>query len=319
VSETSLRAISPVPAADASARQRSRAAALVDAVRRAFDDATTFDIAAAMTCLVLVSYAESLWFIRIPVLALGVAAIVYRPLARRAAYWFLVSGVLSAGYLVIWYTIDNHKYLTAYWCLALAVSLVAAHPLRAAAVNARLLIGLCFLFAVVWKVISLEFVDGTFFHFSLVSDPRFRNFSALVGGVSADALASNSQALAALVRGGGAVDAVAFHSSERVAWLAQLIALWTIAIEGLIAVAFLWPEGRALSKWRDAVLLLFLITTYPIATVPGFGWLLVAMGMAQSSARWAFTRPLYVFTFALHPLFLLPFGHIIRVVQDRLL
>jgi hypothetical protein len=301
-------------ATSAASRRWPGVAAAGEALRRAFVDWTTFDIAAAMTCLLLVSYAESLWFIRIPALALGVVGIVYRPLTRRATYWLVASALLIAGYWVIWYTIDNHKYLTAYWCLALALSLLTSRPLRAAAVNARLLIGLCFLLATVWKLTSLEFVDGTFFHFSLITDPRFRTFTDVIGGVGADLTTANGRMLSALARGESVPPAIAFNSSERVELLARLMAIWTIAIEGLVAAAFLWPEGRGLSRWRDAILLVFVITTYPIASVPGFAWLLVAMGMAQSVASPAWVRPAYVFTYALLPLFLLPFGHIIGKV-----
>jgi len=36
---------------------------------------------------------------------------------------------------------------------------------------------------------------------------------------------------------------------------------------------------------RDPCLLLFLATTYAVATVVGFGWVLAGMGLAQSASR----------------------------------
>ena len=271
----------------------------------------TFDLVASMTCLLVIVYAERDWFIRTPTLALSVAGILYRPLARRAAYWFAMAAVLAVGHLLIWDQIDNHKYLMTYWCLALAVSFLTPQPLRTIAVNARLLIGLCFLFAAVWKLASPEFRDGTFFQYVLLTDVRFRGVADLVGGVSTMLTAGNTAAVDSLGQFSGAFDAVPLHSSQRIEWMARLMAGWTILLEAAIAVAFLWPEGKGVSKVRDLVLICFLITTYPMASAVGFGWLLVAMGLAQSTRSFAAVRPLYVLTFLLLPLYTLPFSRLL--------
>jgi hypothetical protein len=74
---------------------------------------------------------------------------------------------------------------------------------------------------------------------------------------------------------------------------------WTVAIEGFLALAFLWPRDRGLSRLRDAALLVFCATTYAAATVEGFGWLLIAMGVAQCPPERPRTRGLYLAAFAL--------------------
>ena len=56
---------------------------------------------------------------------------------------------------------------------------------------------------------------------------------------------------------------------------------------------------RGIAVIRDGLLLFFCATTYAITTVEGFGWLLVAMGVAQTPAGHHRTRLLYVVTFAL--------------------
>lgn len=266
----------------------------------------TYDLVATMTCLLVIVYAEREWFIRTPTLALGVAGVLHRPLARRAAYWFAMAAVLAVGHLFLWDRIDNHKYLMTYWCLALAVSFLTPHPLRTIAVNARLLIGLCFLFAAVWKLASPEFRDGAFFQYALLTDARFRGVADFIGGVSTSLATGNTTAIDSLRRFGGALDAVPLHSSQRIEWMARFMAAWTILVEGAVAVTFLWPEGKGVSKVRDFVLIGFLITTYPITSVVGFGWLLVAMGLAQSTRTFAPVRPLYVLTFLVLPLYSLP-------------
>ena len=45
------------------------------------------------------------------------------------------------------------------------------------------------------------------------------------------------------------------------------------------------------ARWRDAALLLFACTTFAFATVRGFGWLLMALGVAQSEPD---RRPVWV-------------------------
>jgi hypothetical protein len=57
--------------------------------------------------------------------------------------------------------------------------------------------------------------------------------------------------------------------------------------------------GRGIYKYRDIFLIIFCVTTYAIATVQGFGWLLIAMGVAQSDPdRWK-TRIVYIAVYAL--------------------
>jgi hypothetical protein len=55
--------------------------------------------------------------------------------------------------------------------------------------------------------------------------------------------------------------------------------------------------GRGLSRLRDAILLCFCLTTYAIATVEGFGWLLLSMGVAQCEPRRNWTKLCYLTTF----------------------
>ena len=57
--------------------------------------------------------------------------------------------------------------------------------------------------------------------------------------------------------------------------------IWTAAIELLIAAAFLWWRDGWLARVRHALLIVFCATTYAVATVEGFGRLLISMGVAQ--------------------------------------
>jgi len=65
----------------------------------------------------------------------------------------------------------------------------------------------------------------------------------------------------------------------------------------------LWPGGRGISRLRNPALLLFALVTYPVATVRGFGWLLMTMGIAQCDPARRTTRIVYVAVFCLVEIF----------------
>jgi hypothetical protein len=76
-----------------------------------------------------------------------------------------------------------------------------------------------------------------------------------------------------------------------------------------LALAFLWPVARGPSRWRDPLLLTFAAVTYAVAPVEGFGWLLLAMGLAQCDRTRAWLRGAYPAAFALLVLYReLPWG-----------
>jgi hypothetical protein len=284
-------------------------AALKRSLETLLSDVHLLDVVAAMTLLLLLLHTESEKYLRVPVTVLSTAGLLYRPLARRASFWFVVTAVLAVGHFTLWHLIDNHKYLMTYWCLALACSLRTEDPRRALAFNARLLIGLCFLFAVIWKVTSPDFLDGSFFHFTLLADSRFRNVTEVVGGLSPAQWAANERAISSLSRFDSLQTAVQLQDAPRVVAIARFLTGWSMAVEVLVALVFLWPDGFRASKARDVALLLFLGSTYPVATVLGFAWLLAVMGLSQASG-FRSSRLLYAILFVLLPLCDLPFRRI---------
>jgi hypothetical protein len=64
-----------------------------------------------------------------------------------------------------------------------------------------------------------------------------------------------------------------------------------------VALAFLWPVSRGISRLRDTFLLGFCVTTYTVVTVEGFGWLLVSIGIAQCEPWRHRTKLFYLSTF----------------------
>jgi len=178
---------------------------------------------------------------------------------------------------------DNHAYLLCYWCATLALGLASNEPGRAVASGARVLIGLAFAFATLWKLaLSPDFLDGTFFRVTLLTDPRFADLARIAGGLAPDALAAMREALLEHAD----VEVATWAALDEPASLRRLagaLTLWTAAIEAAVALGFLWAFVRGPRPVADA-LLVFCVTTYAVAPVAGFGWLLLAMGMAQCDA-----------------------------------
>jgi hypothetical protein len=126
-------------------------------------------------------------------------------------------------------------------------------------------------------VLSPDFMNGTFFTVTLLSDARFEGFARVAGGLSEEGY----EALREFIRGTG--DAYgAPEIPPRLLALSTFLTYWTIAIEAAVAVLFFLPLRLAISGLRDYLLILFCLTTYGVANVDGFGWLLLAMGVAQA-------------------------------------
>jgi hypothetical protein len=215
------------------------------------------------------------------------------------ALWIALAALAFARLASGWPNNDNHAFLLAYWLLAAALAALAGERDRILAWNGRKLVGLAFLFATLWKlVLSPDFVDGRFFRVSLVDDSRFEEFTRVAAGVDADEL----DALRELVR--EHQDGLFVPWPEQPMPPARLLAVAdaltasTLAIETAVAIAFLAPLGSLVSRARHALLALFCATTYALAPVAGFGWLLLSMGVAQCEPEERRTRFAYLVAFA---------------------
>jgi hypothetical protein len=226
------------------------------------------------------------WLERLPVLTLAGAGLVLPGLLRSRALWSALLLTLAVPLAWNWPFPDNHDYLTALFCLAVICALSTPLPERTLAWNARMLIGLAFAFATVWKLLlAPDFLDGRFFRVTLLHDGRFENLAVLLTDVTWEEWDENALALDAVLAGEVEAGTGDFSEPAGIRPLAALLTGATLAIEGLVALSFLWPPGGRISRWRDPTLLLFSALTYSFATVRGFGWLLVAMGVAQCEPR----------------------------------
>jgi hypothetical protein len=262
-------------------------------------EADPVDLALRLTLLDLLLRPIGDWTLRPVLLALAGAGLLVPRVLRTPGLWWLLTFLTGLRVALDYPLPDNHAYLLAYWCLAISLALSVEDTAEFLAQNGRWLIGLVFAFATLWKLaLSPDYMDGTFFRVTLLGDPRFEDLSRLVGGLSPDSIESHRETLERHADG-GLLEAAGLVESARFVLLAQVVTIWTVAIEGVLAAAFLWPLGRGLSRLRDACLLIFCATTYAIATVDGFGWLLISMGVAQCPPERTRTRALYLGAFAL--------------------
>ena len=240
------------------------------------------DVVGGLTLAILLLTTQKVWGLQIVLVPLVVAAVVDRRLMRAPGYWLAVLAVYAVGVAPSVLELDNHEFLLAYWLLALGLARAGADPAAGLATSARLLVGAAFAFAVLWKAVTPEYLSGDAFHGFLRLDPRFLGLDAALSDLTlADGDRTRAVASALRVVGDEGVW-VAVRDGPEVGGLAAMMTGWTLAIEAAVAACFLAPPTSRVGRARDAALLVFLFTTYVLAPVLGFGWLLVAMGMAQS-------------------------------------
>jgi hypothetical protein len=267
---------------------------------RAIAEADTLDLVTRLT-LVFLLLADWIvggdWRLKLPLRAIAIVGLVAPPLHRNRTLWLLLASLMASRTVLNWWTQDNHVFLLTYWCLAVYLSLTTDEPAETLAVNGRALIGLSFAFAALWKVVlSRDFLDGTYFHYTFLADPRFQDFGAVFGGMSSASYDEIARALAQLGDPTASVEVVQLPSTSMLVALAKLSAWWTAAIESALAAAFLLPSRFGVARYRHALLLLFACTTYLVATVATFGWVLMTIGVGQCEPELRRTRVLYVAT-----------------------
>jgi len=259
-------------------------------------DAEGHDLALKGTLLLLLLVPVGQWNVRPLVLLLAAAGLVHRGALHSAWLWGALTAL--AGWRVVdsWPLADNHAYLLAYWCGAILLSRLTPEPGEARAVSARWLIAGAFAFAAGWKLLSPDFLDGTFFRVMLLADPRFEDLARWAGGLTAADLDASRNFLFAPRIGAETTPAMLVESASLRA-AAHFLTWITIAAEGAVALLFIAPLRAGVA--RHAALLAFCAATYAFAPIEGFGWLLLCMGCASVPVNAVRTRAVYVGVYAL--------------------
>ena len=240
------------------------------------------------------------WGVRPLILAAAGLALLSPRTLLSSLTWYVLTALLTARIIADWPLPDNHIYLLTYWCLALALSIGATDPARTLATNARLLVGTAFLMAVIWKaLLSPDYLDGRFFRVTWLTDARFTDAVQLLGRMSPAQLTDNRQNLAPYPEGAEPLDHNPPPDPAAFRYLVLMSTWGILALETLVAFAFLLPRGARAGPLHHLILLLFCGVTYAIAPVAGFGWLLLTMGVALCRADQRLLRATYVVTWFL--------------------
>jgi hypothetical protein len=258
------------------------------------------DSVLTLTAIVLLLRPLDVWWAAPFVLAAACLALLSRPVRRAPITWMLVSALIAARLVFVWPLSDNHIYLLAYWCLAIGLALTASAPAPTLATSSRWLLGAAFAFAVLWKaVLSPDYLDGRFFRVTLLTDERFADASLVFGGLSREQMAVNRDFLVPLPEGAALLDPPSFVEPPRLRAFAAIATWGGLGLEALIALLNLIPTGARLQGARHVSLVTFCATTYALAPVAGFGWLLATMGLAQCTQAQRTRRAAYFAVFIL--------------------
>jgi hypothetical protein len=260
---------------------------------------TAWELGTLLTLPLLLLHAYVPLYLKFAVSILGTAGVLLPRLRTRPGFWLAFAMVMCFSTFNQWVAADNHHFLTSYWVLALYCAALAPDPGGALRTHARWLTGLCFLFATVWKATTPDYVDGRQFHLALLTDIRFEAVAVHAGGLARADLRENRDRRKTLRGFDSTHDAVRLISTPRVRRLAGALTWLTLCIEGLIAAAFLLPRRFRLSGLAHPAILVFLVTTYSVAHVIGYGILLAVMGVVQVPPEQARTRALYFGSMAL--------------------
>lgn len=272
-----------------------------------------------LTLLHLLVHAPQAWYLNLLLLPLFAAGLIFRRWLLTPAFWYVTAALLGTTIYLNWESSDNHKYMFVYWCLALcsALSLPRGEQTQTLARTSQLLIALCMILATAWKALTPQYMDDRFFAYELLADERFAHFTSWTTGVPLETLALNRDLRDLQMSyppAGANIPAVELSGGAQVALLAKFLTWWTVLIEGLLGVLFLLPSHRWTNRTRNVLLILFAVTTYSVAPVRGFGWMLMLLGLAQCTREERAYRWGYLGAMLLIQAYMLPLGSIIDIL-----
>lgn len=260
------------------------------------------------TALFLLLYGSSTVFLDIPLRVLCGLMLLSPTLLTSQVMWVLICGMVWWVNATDWLWIDNHKILISYWCLVCALAVSAKDTDGVLAWNGRLLIGLTFLFATLWKMLAGEYWDGAFLHSVFLLDNRVEAVATAIGGLSPDTLPQNRLLESLLKQFPQKISTVPLVTSSRLQIFTLAASYWTLLIEGSVAIAFLVNSLRLGTRLRNWLLIVFIVTTYFLLPVLGFAYILIIMGFAQCHPKHTVIRVAYIALFAFLQLSRLPWG-----------
>ena len=239
-----------------------------------------------LTALTLLMRPMGPWPIRVAILSLAAVALLSSPVLLSPRTWLLFAALVATRIALDWPLADNHIYLLAYWCLAIALAVGRPDVAATLGRRAALLLGAAFTMALLWKVVlSDDYLDGRFFRVTLLTDDRFVPAVERIGGISRAEIGHNRETLSPLPEGAELLDPAPLVEPPAFRTLVNVSTFGALATEAAVVVGCIAVLIGASPLVLHVPLLLFCAVTYGVAPVAGFGWLLLSMGSALRPGR----------------------------------
>ena len=253
-----------------------------------------------LTAIILLLRPFEVWWLAPFALGAAIVCLVVERVRQAPLTWVLLAALAFGRLAALWPLADNHHYLLAYWCLAIALALGGRSPAATLATSGRWLLAAAFALAVLWKgVLSPDYTDGRFFRVTLLTDGRFTDASMVFGGLTPEQMRQNQAFLAPLPDGAELLHPPPFVEPPRLRLFASVATWGGLALEGLLAVLWMIPSHGRIRLASHAALLVFCVTTYALAPVAGFGWLIATLGLAQCRRQQRVLGGAYIAVFVL--------------------
>ncbi len=208
---------------------------------------STLPLITAMMLVTILLWADLSTAVILPIYALATLGLVVPRWGADPRLWLLLTALLTTSVAINWFPLDNHQFLFVYIALLLFIVHHVESPSRQKTILAegsRLLLGAVMALAVLWKVLTPDYLDGRFFHFTILVHEALQTIPTTAGDLATDVAATNQEQLQWLHHSYLSTDRVTevhLEGTATTAWLAQVLTWWTIGIEALIALLFLWP------------------------------------------------------------------------------
>ena len=160
------------------------------------------------------------------------------------------------------------------------------------------------LFSIIQKYLSPDFLNGTFFYFTFLTDSRFSIFELFFPFAIKESVYKNIDQLELLQANVQTVKL--FTPSIWLYTISKIISWYTFFIELALAIVYLVPNHWKLAKLRNILLLIFVITVYPLVPIPGFASLILILGYTSSSNQ--SSQRLYHALFFIFMIYIYVFG-----------
>lgn len=260
-----------------------------------------------ISLILIFAFTRSLYLLNIPVQILALYMIIGPKLVTsKECWWGLFLSVLTIT-LLEWDFIDNHKYLKLYWVLTCLISLYYKNPIKLIKDNARLILGIIFLIAVFHKISWGQYLNGSFFHYTYLTDGRFEFPIGYLANLTIEKLPNNYSMMNKLQDFPELISSISLFSSSKIKQISLLTSWWVVIIEFLVGITFIFSNKiNIFYKLKDILLVIFILSTYSIVMVSGFYYILVLLGFSQVEKHEKNRAYLYMVCLLLYELRRLP-------------